>query len=97
MVLPSRMIHVSSYAVCPHLVKVNPNKRFSKVPVCICNISARPLCVRPRSLIYHLQEVEVVRSLDPVETGLGNRSCNWNKTLSDLGVNVSSDVFSPER
>lgn len=68
----------SSYAVCPGLVKVNPNKHFSKVLVRICNLSARPVTVFQKSVICHLQEVNVVNTLDPSEAS---------------GLTVSGQVF----
>lgn len=79
--------------ICPRLVEVNPNRSFSKIPVRVCNLSARPITIRPKSLLCNLHEVDVLRQADPFERE-DPKLCNSDKTLEDLGVTLPSDTLS---
>lgn len=81
--------------VCPRVVNVRPGKNFSRIPVRICNLSARPVVINPRSVLCSLKEVEVVRSIDPSEC-LVPKSHNQDKTLEELGITVPSENLSPD-
>jgi hypothetical protein len=70
--------------VCPRVVKVEPNKSFSRIPVRVCNITARPLTILPKTSLCNLQDVEVFRSIDPLE-GQIKKTHNQDKPLDDLG------------
>ena len=79
--------------ICPRLVKVNPNRSFSKIPVRVCNLSARPITIRPKSLLCNLQDVDVVRRVDPFENE-NPKEDNSSKTLQELGVTIPTDTLS---
>jgi hypothetical protein len=79
--------------ICPRVVSVRPGKAFSRIPVRICNLSARPVVIHPNSVLCSLKQVEVVRSLDPSE-GSVSKSHNQDKTLEELGVTIPSDNLS---
>lgn len=87
----SHGINVSS-----HVVKVDPNTSFSKIPVCICNLSAKPLHILPKSLLCILQEVEVVRHADPFE-GTPAKSHNASKSLEELGIHIPTGTLDADQ
>lgn len=86
---------VHNLNVCPRLVQVAPNKAFSRVPVRICNMSARPVTVLPRSLLCNLHAVDVVRNVDPLEND-PNVPKRVEKSLSDLGITIPTDTLSSQ-
>ena len=47
-----------SINVCPRLVSVKPNVRTDRVSVKVCNVSARPITIKPKSPLYELHLVE---------------------------------------
>lgn len=86
----------SNLNICPRLVKVSSGTSFSRIPVRICNLTARPLSIFPRTSLCNLQDVEVVRTVDPAE-GCIPRSHNQDKSLDDLGITIPSDTLSKEQ
>ena len=50
--------------VCPRVVSLNSSGRNHRVPVRIFNISARPLIIKPQTLLCELQQVKVLRNAD---------------------------------
>ena len=85
-----------SLNICPRVVKVNPSTSFSRIPVRICNITARPITIYPRASLCNLQEVEVIRSVDPME-GQGSKQHNHDKSLDDLGISISSETLTKQQ
>ena len=51
--------------VCPRVVFLHENSKKAKIPVRICNLSATPIEIKPRSLICSVSEVKVVDSWSP--------------------------------
>ena len=49
-------------AVCPRVVKLDNPGKTSRVPVRLCNISARVITIPPKANLCDLQEVKVLRS-----------------------------------
>lgn len=82
--------------VCPRLVKLQPGSSFCRVPVRVCNLTARSISIHPRMTLCNLQDVSVVRTIDPSE-GVINKSHNSDKSLEDLGISVPTDTLSPEQ
>ncbi|KAH3738140.1 hypothetical protein DPMN_044768 [Dreissena polymorpha] len=47
--------------VCPRVVSINTRGRTARIPVKMCNISARPVKIRAKHELCELQEVKVLR------------------------------------
>lgn len=82
--------------ICPRLVKLQPGSSFCRVPVRVCNLTARPISIHPRMTVCNLQDVSVVRTIDPSE-GAVNKSHNSDKSLEDLGISIPTDTLTPEQ
>ena len=80
--------------ICPRVVNVRPGNNFSRIPVRICNMTARPINILPKSLLCNLQEIEVVRKIDPYE-GNGQNPVKVEPSLEDLEITVPQDNLSP--
>ena len=80
------------FNVCPRIVAVKSNSKTARVPVRVCNISARPITIKPKSQLCSLQEVNVIKTMDP--------SCNSvsvegsPKSFEDLGIHLPRDNLS---
>ena len=80
------------FNVCPRIVAVKSNSKTARVPVRVCNISARPITIKPKSQLCSLQEVNVIKTMDP--------SCNSvsvegsPKSFEDLGIHLPKDNLS---
>ncbi|XP_060577083.1 uncharacterized protein LOC132734365 [Ruditapes philippinarum] len=79
--------NLHSFNVCPRLVEVDPSRSFS-VLVRICNMSVGTVRIMPKSSICLLQDVNVVRSVDPLEATSSNIGAK-DMSLEDLGVDLS--------
>jgi len=82
-----------SLVICPRVVQVKSGNTFSRIPVRICNMSASPMTIKPRSLLCGLQEVDVVRSVDPGEGSIPKQH-NSDKSLSELSIDIPTDTLS---
>ena len=84
--------------ICPRLVSVKPNKQVSRVPVRVCNLSARVVYIPPRSKLCKLQSVLVVDSWTPdpsrVPESEGSKSTD---ILDTLGVKIDSSTITHEK
>ena len=52
----------SSLAVCPRVVKLKQYD-YCRIPVKVCNMTAKPMVIKPRSTIRQISEVKVIHSL----------------------------------
>lgn len=84
-----------SLNICPRVVAIKENHTYSRVPVRICNISARPIQIEPRSQLCELHEVKVLRSLSPpnsMESDRTEKKTYVDETpLSELGVKINTE------
>lgn len=87
-----------SLNVCPRVVTLKENNKFHRVPVKVCNISARAIKIQPRTQLCELHEVKVLRSLsssDEIETEpvVVSKEEKQDSTtpLHELGVKVNMD------
>ena len=89
----------TGFIVKPHVVKLPATGDCVKVPVHICNMTAKPIHIRPKSLICHLNEVNVVDNLTSClkSDGKGSQSDNLSKVADEIGVSIESDNLSPEQ
>ena len=79
-------------SVYPNLVHVKPSSSFCRVPVRMCNMSAHPVIIKPNYLLCRLQDIDVVRRIDPFEGSLP-KPHNADKSLEDLGISIPTDVL----
>ena len=63
-------------AICPRVVLLKSDGRNHRVPVRIFNISARPIIIKPQTLLCELQQVKVIRNADIGETTSSTQSAN---------------------
>ena len=80
-----------SLTVCPRVVSVNTTS--TRIPVRICNISAKVLSVPPKANLCELHEVKVLRSWSPSHisnvTGKQTEGIESEDVLKSLGVNMT--------
>ena len=78
--------------ICPRVVAVKANSKTARIPVRVCNISARPITIKPRSQLCSLQEVNVIKTMDPScdSVSVGSSS----KSFEDLGINLPKENLS---
>jgi hypothetical protein len=81
-----------SVSVCPNLVHVKPTISFCKIPVKMCNMSAHPVVIKPNSLLCRLQNVNVVKKINPFK-GSTAKINNANKSLKNLGISVPTNIL----
>jgi hypothetical protein len=83
---------ISAFSVCPRVVKINQASSSIKIPVKICNMSAKPLLIKPRSEICSIQEVKVIDSVS--ELPGKDRPIS---TPEELGLQVDRDNLSEDQ
>jgi hypothetical protein len=92
--------------VCPRVVSINTRGRTARVPVRLCNISARPVKIRAKQELCELQEVKVLREapiLQPSSATISTVNTETeNKTkLEDMkneyDVDLDGTDLSPEQ
>ena len=87
--------------VCPLVVSLKENNCFHRVPVKVCNMSAKVIKIQPHTQLCELHEVKVLRSLSPsndIESTPVTKEEKTDETpLSDLGVKVNMDDLNTEQ
>jgi hypothetical protein len=76
----------SPLTVCPRVVKLK-NLDYCRIAVKVCNISAKPIVIRPRSDICQISEVKVVDSLAS-DLQPSDSSSAQPSPLEELGVKI---------
>ena len=84
-VLTENLSDDSNYIVCPRVVKLDQRGKRVKIPVKICNITARPITVKPRSLICSASQVKVV---DNLASDMGDSQTRSKLSVDDLDVKI---------
>lgn len=74
-------------AVCPRVVSLKNPGKTSRVPVCICNLSAKVLQIPVKSNICQLQEVKVLRNI-PVFEGKSFTSASASSVSSSPSASI---------
>lgn len=81
--------------VSPHVVAVKSNSKTARVPVRVCNVSAQPVTIKPKTQLCSLKEVKVIKTMDP--------SCDSvpvdksTKSFNDLGIKLPQENLSPDQ
>ena len=86
----------SHFSVCPRVVSVKPNVKTARIPVRVCNISARPITIQPKSVVCDLHEVKVIRNIDPSFSN-PDAEVQSTVTLEDLGINLPNDTLTKDQ
>ena len=86
----------SQMNICPRLVQVRPGKGYSRIPVRVYNMTAKPISVLPNTRLCQLQSVDVVRNVDPFE-GKSKESSALDKSFEELGIKIPSDSISADQ
>jgi len=76
----------SSAAVCPRVVKVD-NFDYCRIPVKVCNMSAKPMVIKPRSPLCQISEVKVIDNLasDLPQT---EKEASCLSPLEEMGIKI---------
>ena len=85
-----------SFNVCPRLVAVKPNAKTARIPVKICNISARPITIKPKSQLCDLHEVKVIENSDPITTSFAQSASTSDASADEVKLDFFSDNLSPQ-
>ena len=80
--------------ICPRVVSLKSSSSTVRVPVRVCNLSARVVEIPPRSLLCSLSSVKVVDSWTPDSAKKQEQKSNTT-TVEDLGVKVDSENLTP--
>ena len=91
--------NLAGFIVKPHVVKLSATGDCVKVPVHICNLTAKPIDIRPKTHIWHLNEVNVVDNISSClrSKGKGSQSDNLSKVADEICVSIESDNLSFEQ
>ena len=92
-------------AVCPRIVKLDNPGKTSRVPVRLCNITARVITIPPKANLCDLQEVKVLRSPSvakktdsKLETVNVNQQCVGDTECSiPPGLDLDDSVLTQEQ
>ena len=83
-------------SVCPRVKRLNQSSSRIRIPVKICNISAKPLIIKPRSNICSIQEVKVVDSL-ATDCTCKSPELNKKSTWEGLGVHIDTNKLNDDQ
>ena len=84
----------SSFAVCPRVIKLKQYD-YCRVPVKVCNMTAKPMVIRPRSDLCQISEVKVVDSL--ASDSHPSDSSAKPSPLEELGVKIDKSSLSDDQ
>ena len=80
---------------CPRLVSLKSGSTV-RVPVRVCNLSARFIEIPPRSLLCSLSSVDVMDSWTP-DSSQKKPEPKTSNSLDELGVKIDTDNLTPEQ
>ena len=87
----------NEFNVCPRVVSVKQNMKTARIPVRICNISARPITIRPKTPICDLHEVKIIKNIDPFDSPVSQKSGSSELSFEDIGVSLSQESLTPDQ
>ena len=85
------------FNVCPRLISVKLNAKTARIPVRICNLSARPIAIKQRSQLCDLHAVKVVENVDPFSTSFSQRASTSDSHAAGLEVDLSVENLTPQQ
>ena len=82
--------------VCPRVVELKQAGATARIPVRVCNLSARAIEIPPKSFLCSLNGVKVVDSWTP-DSSQEQETTSESTSFEDLGVNVDTENFSDDQ
>ncbi len=85
--------------MCPRVVSITSPANTVRIPVRICNISAKVMSIPPRATLCELQRVDVLRSWKPddEDTTTVKTIDPIQDEMKDLGIKLDSDCLNPDQ
>ncbi|XP_053389926.1 uncharacterized protein LOC128552882 [Mercenaria mercenaria] len=90
-------INSTSAVVCPRVVSLNNPGRTSRVPVRLCNISAKTMHITEKTNICQLQEVTVLRSMPIIDNRLISSDISETSKSSSSPTNLCHQSASEKK
>ena len=82
--------------ICPRVLSLKSSSSTVRVPVRVCNLSARVVEIPPRSLLCSLSIVKVVDSWTP-DSSVKKEQKSTTTSLEELGVKIDSENLTPDQ
>ncbi|MES9884250.1 MAG: reverse transcriptase family protein, partial [Sedimenticola sp.] len=94
--------HSPRISACPRVVSLQNPGKTSRVPVRLCNLSARTVTLPAKSIVCELQEVDVLRSCVIGDASASSSAHSSQQTTSDstipsLGVDLDDSALTSEQ
>ena len=87
----------SEFNICPRVVSVKQNMTTACIPVRICNISARPITIKPKTPLCDLHKVKVIRNVDSFEGSFLQKTSSSELSFEDFGVSLPEEHLTPHQ
>ena len=85
----------NEFNVCPRIVSLKQNMKTARVPVRICNISARHITIKPKTPLCNLHEVKVIKNVDPFEGSFSQKASSSGLCFEDIDVSLPEENLTP--
>ena len=85
----------ASLAVCPRVVKLKQYD-YCRIPVKVCNMTAKPIVIKPRSHICQISEVKVIDSLASDSHPSDSKSTQPS-FVEELGITIDRTQLTEEQ
>lgn len=82
----------SRVTVCPRVVRLDKPGTSARIPVRICNLSAKVVTISPKSPICELKEVTVLRSADITSKSSGTCNANIQQQTASSVEDTPADI-----
>ena len=82
--------------ICPRVVSLKTSSAAVRVPVRVCNLSARVIEIPPKSLLCSLNSVNVVDSWTPDSSQKQDQKSSTT-SLEDLGIKINSENLTEDQ
>ena len=82
--------------VCPRVVQLKDTGATTRIPVRVCNLSARVIEIPPKSHLCSLNGVKVVDSWTP-DSSQEQETKSKSTSFEDLGVNIDTENLSDDQ
>ena len=82
--------------ICPRVVSLKSSGAAARVPVRVCNLSARVVEIPPKSLLCSLNSVSVVDSWTP-DSSQKQEQNSTSSSLEDLGIKIDSENLTEDQ
>ena len=81
--------------ICPRVVSLKGPGNTARVPIRVCNLSARVINILPKSFLYSVNSVSIVDSWTP--SSKKPEKVSTESTLEDLGISIEIDNLSADQ